>query len=177
MVQMPAGAPALEEILLDTAKMPWREKSLKGISEKMLWRNEETGATRAVIPVGLCPAGLAFTPDGTRAYVANQAGGSLTPITVAGGTAGAAITIGGAPTAVAITPDGARGPRRAARPRGDAGRITGRGRKPGGRRAHGDRRRDRDECGVRRRHRRDRSRDHAGPGAGRVVHDDDRGDR
>ena len=27
--------------------MPWREKSLKGISEKMLWRNEETGASIA----------------------------------------------------------------------------------------------------------------------------------
>jgi 2,4'-dihydroxyacetophenone dioxygenase len=29
--------------------MPWREKSLKGISEKMLWRNEETGASIALI--------------------------------------------------------------------------------------------------------------------------------
>ena len=29
--------------------MPWREKSLKGISEKMLWRNEETGASIAMI--------------------------------------------------------------------------------------------------------------------------------
>jgi quercetin dioxygenase-like cupin family protein len=49
MVTMPAGAPKLEEILVDTAKMPWREKSLKGISEKMLWRNDETGASIAMI--------------------------------------------------------------------------------------------------------------------------------
>ena len=45
MIQMPKGAPSLAEILIDTDKMPWREKSLKGISEKMLWRNEETGAS------------------------------------------------------------------------------------------------------------------------------------
>ena len=42
MINLPEGAPKLEEILVDTAKLPWREKSLKGISEKMLWRNEET---------------------------------------------------------------------------------------------------------------------------------------
>ena len=49
MVTLPEGAPKLEEILVDTDKMPWREKSLKGISEKMLWRNEETGASIAMI--------------------------------------------------------------------------------------------------------------------------------
>jgi quercetin dioxygenase-like cupin family protein len=43
------GAPGLEEILLQTDTMPWREKSLKGIFEKMLWRNEETGASIALI--------------------------------------------------------------------------------------------------------------------------------
>ena len=49
MVQLPEGMPKLEEILVDTDKVPWREKSLKGISEKMLWRNEETGASIAMI--------------------------------------------------------------------------------------------------------------------------------
>ena len=49
MVKLPEGSPKLEEILVDTAKVPWREKSLKGISEKMLWRNEETGASIAMI--------------------------------------------------------------------------------------------------------------------------------
>jgi quercetin dioxygenase-like cupin family protein len=29
--------------------MPWREKSLKGIHEKMLWRNDKTGASIALI--------------------------------------------------------------------------------------------------------------------------------
>ena len=32
MVKLPEGAPKLEETLVDTAKMPWREKSLKDIS-------------------------------------------------------------------------------------------------------------------------------------------------
>jgi 2,4'-dihydroxyacetophenone dioxygenase len=49
MVKMPDDAPKLEEILLQTDTIPWREKSLKGVSEKMLWRNEETGATIALI--------------------------------------------------------------------------------------------------------------------------------
>jgi quercetin dioxygenase-like cupin family protein len=46
---MPAGAPSLDEILIQTDAVPWREKSLKGVSEKMLWRNEETGASIALI--------------------------------------------------------------------------------------------------------------------------------
>src|ERR1700755_3669152 len=49
MTTLPAGAPSLEEILIQSEGMPWREKSLKGISEKMLWRNEETGASIALI--------------------------------------------------------------------------------------------------------------------------------
>jgi 2,4'-dihydroxyacetophenone dioxygenase len=43
------AAPDLQEILLKTEELPWREKSLKGIHEKMLWRNEETGASIALI--------------------------------------------------------------------------------------------------------------------------------
>ena len=43
------GMPALEELLLHTDTMSWREKSLPGVSEKMLWRNEETGASIALI--------------------------------------------------------------------------------------------------------------------------------
>jgi quercetin dioxygenase-like cupin family protein len=49
MMTMPAGAPSLEEILIQTDTVPWRAKSLKGVSEKMLWRNEETGASIALI--------------------------------------------------------------------------------------------------------------------------------
>ncbi|MCY1389518.1 ChrR Cupin-like domain protein [compost metagenome] len=39
----------LEEILLETDRMDWRPKSLPGLFEKMLWRDEETGASIALI--------------------------------------------------------------------------------------------------------------------------------
>ena len=46
MPPMPAGAPDLGEVLMQSNDMPWREKSLPGISEKMLWRNERRPAPR-----------------------------------------------------------------------------------------------------------------------------------
>ena len=46
---LPQGAPSLDEILIQSESVPWRAKSLKGIHEKMLWRNEETGASIALI--------------------------------------------------------------------------------------------------------------------------------
>ncbi len=48
-MNMPANAPNLQEILIQSDSMPWRAKSLKGVHEKMLWRNEETGASIALI--------------------------------------------------------------------------------------------------------------------------------
>jgi quercetin dioxygenase-like cupin family protein len=39
----------LAEILIRTQDQPWREKSLKGVHEKMLWRDEATGASIALI--------------------------------------------------------------------------------------------------------------------------------
>ena len=46
---LPAGAPKIGEALLDTADVPWREKSLKGLHEKLLWRDPESAATIALI--------------------------------------------------------------------------------------------------------------------------------
>jgi quercetin dioxygenase-like cupin family protein len=46
---LPKDAPKFEELLLQSEALPWREKSLKGISEKMLWRDETTGASIALI--------------------------------------------------------------------------------------------------------------------------------
>lgn len=43
------GKPKLEEILLQSDDLPWREKSLRGVHEKMLWRDEATGASIALI--------------------------------------------------------------------------------------------------------------------------------
>jgi len=48
-MSMPQGAPSLDEILIQSDALPWREKSLKGLSEKMLWRDETTGASIALI--------------------------------------------------------------------------------------------------------------------------------
>jgi 2,4'-dihydroxyacetophenone dioxygenase len=49
MANLPAGAPNLDEILIQSDAMPWHEKSLNGVWEKMLWRNEDTGASIALI--------------------------------------------------------------------------------------------------------------------------------
>ncbi len=46
---LPEGMADVGEVLLQTAEIPWREKSLKGLYEKMLWRDEESGATIALI--------------------------------------------------------------------------------------------------------------------------------
>ena len=50
--------------------------------------------------------GSAAAATGWTAYVANEAGGSVTPIDTATNTAGPAIPVGTEPEAVAITPDG-----------------------------------------------------------------------
>ncbi len=57
-----------------------------------------------LLAVGL--PGSAAAATGWTAYVANEAGGSVTPIDTATNTAGPAIAVGTEPEAVAITPDG-----------------------------------------------------------------------
>ncbi len=47
--KMGQAMPSLDEVLLRSKELPWRAKSLKGVHEKMLWRNEETGASIALI--------------------------------------------------------------------------------------------------------------------------------
>lgn len=46
---LPADAPEIGEALVNADNVEWREKSLKGLYEKMLWRDEESGATIALI--------------------------------------------------------------------------------------------------------------------------------
>lgn len=45
----PGHAPDLSEILIQSEDMPWREKSLKGVWEKMMWRDPATEASIALI--------------------------------------------------------------------------------------------------------------------------------
>ena len=51
---MPEGEPrpaqpGMEELLLRSETMDWRPKSLAGLHEKMLWRDDATGASIALI--------------------------------------------------------------------------------------------------------------------------------
>jgi 2,4'-dihydroxyacetophenone dioxygenase len=46
---IPNDAPQLQELLIQSEAIPWREKSLKGVFEKTLWRNDESGASIALI--------------------------------------------------------------------------------------------------------------------------------
>jgi quercetin dioxygenase-like cupin family protein len=39
----------LDELLIQSRDVPWRAKSLKGVHEKLLWRDETTQATIALI--------------------------------------------------------------------------------------------------------------------------------
>src|SRR5207248_2119051 len=45
--------------------------------------------TPSIVPVGTSPYGIAITPDGSKAYVTNSGAGTVTPIDLATGTAGA----------------------------------------------------------------------------------------
>ena len=62
----------------------------------------ETGST----PVGTGPSGVALSPDGTRAYVTNKAGNTVSVVNTATNAVISTITVGAGPSAVAIKPDG-----------------------------------------------------------------------
>jgi 2,4'-dihydroxyacetophenone dioxygenase len=47
--RLPDGMTDVKEILLQTADIPWREKSLKGLYEKMLWRAENDQGSIALV--------------------------------------------------------------------------------------------------------------------------------
>lgn len=64
------------------------------------------GTAGTPIKVGLNPVQIAFTPDGTMAYVANYASESITPIRLADGRAEPAIAAGKIPARLAVSPDG-----------------------------------------------------------------------
>ena len=70
-----------------------------------------TNTVVATVPVGTNPYGIAITPDGTRAYVANSGAidyNAVSVIDTATNTVIAHIPAGETPTGIAITPDGTR---------------------------------------------------------------------
>lgn len=67
-----------------------------------------TFSSGTTIPVGTDPQGIALTPDGTRAYVANRASNTVSVIDTATDTVIQTIPTGVAPVFVASSPDGTR---------------------------------------------------------------------
>jgi len=65
-----------------------------------------TGKVSARITVGHGPYGVAFTPDGTHAYVTNSADGTVSVIDTATGVVSPPVGVGVSPFGVAFTPDG-----------------------------------------------------------------------
>jgi len=64
------------------------------------------GALTATVTVGTSPEGVAITPDGSYAYVANEGSETVSVIEISTNTVTATVAVGTDPTAVAITPDG-----------------------------------------------------------------------
>jgi YVTN family beta-propeller protein len=62
----------------------------------------------ATVGVGGNPIGIAVTPDGKHAYVANQVSNNVSVIATATNTVMATVPVGFGPTGIAVTPDGKR---------------------------------------------------------------------
>ncbi|MDA7843932.1 beta-propeller fold lactonase family protein, partial [Pontimonas sp.] len=62
----------------------------------------------ATITVGSGPRGVAVSPDGTKAYVANWAIGTVSVINTTTNAVDATITVGSNPSGVASSPDGTK---------------------------------------------------------------------
>jgi YVTN family beta-propeller protein len=65
-----------------------------------------SGTVTSTIPVGSGPSGVAFTPDGSTAYVTTYGSNTVSVITVASRTVTSTIPVGTHPVGVAFTPDG-----------------------------------------------------------------------
>ncbi len=68
--------------------------------------NPTDGTVDATITVGAGPVALAFTPDGTEAFVANYTGSSVSIIDTTSDTVSDTISVPGSPYDVAMSPDG-----------------------------------------------------------------------
>ena len=62
----------------------------------------------ATITVGTDPWGVAFSPDGTKAYVTNRSTNDVRVIDTSTSTVTATITVGDLPLGVAVSPDGTK---------------------------------------------------------------------
>ncbi|MCA1005666.1 beta-propeller fold lactonase family protein [Rhodococcus hoagii] len=96
---------------------PWRARLSAGVGAAALTvaalvagvSPASADTVTTTIPVGTQPFGVAITPDGTRAYITNAAGNTVSVIDTATTTViGDPIPVGTEPSRVAITPDGSR---------------------------------------------------------------------
>lgn len=112
----PKGHPGGKIVdVLQGASFPWgvavRDDGLSYFTELF---NSRVGITdtknRSImgyIGTGALPTGIAFSPDGTRAYTANQGDNTVTVLDPATGTAIGSVAIGGSsPFSVQVSPDG-----------------------------------------------------------------------
>jgi len=67
-----------------------------------------TNTLIATVPVESSPVGVAITPDGTKAYVANRGSDIVSVIDTSTNTVTAMVNVGSGPTGVTVTPDGAK---------------------------------------------------------------------
>jgi YVTN family beta-propeller protein len=68
-----------------------------------------TNKVVTTLDVGLAPAGVAVTPDGSKVYVANRAAnGTVSVIDTATNAVSATVAVGSNPVGVAFTPDGSK---------------------------------------------------------------------
>jgi YVTN family beta-propeller protein len=68
----------------------------------------ETNAVIATIAAGVWPEHVAFSRDGTRAYVTNYGDGTVSVIDAATDSVTDTFSVGGYPAGVAVAPDGAK---------------------------------------------------------------------
>lgn len=67
-----------------------------------------TNKVTATLPVGLCPWGVAVSPDGTRVYVTNWNSNTVSVIDTTTNTVIATVDVGNNPMGIAVTPDGSK---------------------------------------------------------------------
>ena len=78
-------------------------------SNKVTVVDTTTNKVVTTIEVGLAPAGVAVTPDGSKVYVANEAvSGTVSVIDTATNAVSATVAVGSNPIGIAVKPDGSK---------------------------------------------------------------------
>jgi YVTN family beta-propeller protein len=87
---------------VDEKSLPPPDKGADGIGEVDIKANKLLRILRA----GSDPEGVALSPDGKEAFIANEDTGQLSVVQIADGTVSESFKVGAEPEGVAVTPDG-----------------------------------------------------------------------